>query len=99
MLISQAGDGLRDVREDWPAFRMPGRCQMPSGMKIAGQLFNRWKGRDLSGHERAEPNRSLAWVVPAGERGLGVRCLTATTGFSSIRPIGRIGARVKLERK
>lgn len=30
-VISQAGDGLRDVREEWPAFRMTERCQVPSG--------------------------------------------------------------------
>jgi hypothetical protein len=57
MLISQAGDGLRDVREDWPAFRMTGRCQMPSGNESAGQMMC------LSGHDRLTIRRRSVWVA------------------------------------
>ncbi len=55
MLISQAGDSLRDVREDRPASRMTGRCQMPSGNEIAGQVIyvpRATIGRTISGQVR-----------------------------------------------
>ncbi len=98
MRCSQAGDGLRDVREEWPAFRMTKQCQIPSGNEIAGQIMC-LKGHDGPDHTRARSAGRL-WCLCSQEC---TACATVWQGrsnwVSSRGPSGSFGARVELERK
>jgi hypothetical protein len=63
MIISQAGDGLRDIRKEWPSSWMIGQCQMPSGNenRRSNHMSERPRSKD---HTRAGPLGSSMVSVP-----------------------------------
>jgi hypothetical protein len=63
-MISQAGDGLRERREDWP-FSRRNDVTWQMGMKIAGQVPLP-QGHDPSNRQRVGSRRSATASAPAG---------------------------------
>jgi hypothetical protein len=86
MTISQAGDGLRDVRKGWPSFWTARQCQMPSGnenRRSNQSVLRATIRREISGQVR--PGRSKV-LMPAKVCGPGNRMPGQSNWVSFVGP-------------
>lgn len=81
MKISQAGDGLRDIRKDRPSFWMTTRCQEPSGNE--NRRSNHFARATTGGTRSGQvPTGRLKVSVPAEVSGPSICGWAGATGLA-----------------